>query len=708
MVGRSRRGRSRAGRRGRPRGRSPVVGTPSTPECASSPPLPSSIPPAPLVRFVCPGARAPSASAVSCSPSPAPSSSALVCYTPPAACPSAVASFSLAMLDASHCGASPAAAPPSPPPARPVASFSLSMLDESWSSARLLASEAARLSAAAVDLRARGHVSCARALETKSAAASSSLVTSCIDPCLVRGPIPVQAKSLRRLVRSSARLSAPRSGSAYESHFEPSFVLEPSSAELLRSLPEDYLAFISSLPTQLQVEEGPKVLAARRLAALMSDSQLCSVVGIADVEFASHGRDVAVGMFVATAARKWSSSYLIQLANLWIDVLKFSHSAGRPMVRGSFSGAFVHAYMARVEARARVQWLARHPDSSQAPLGAARGSTARGGAGSKLRTLASRLSFPVDVSSLGAQEATRRAKRVGQRKRSATERVQLKLERMAELAPAWCVRVRAAGFAAMGLEALRHASASRFALLRAPPPHPPPLPSSASESLRRYFASSGGTVHGVVLTDPKSSTSDGIPAVTSARGISGSRAWLDVLLAVQAECVTKSLVYDTALADGTPCGDPFVSSVILDSSSSLARSVQALHAILLSSVCLPSFTPEMLQGLKPHALKHLLASVSRNSLDLQQVTNEIGKWSGSSSQNEPLPLAGEVPLPRSDAPSSQPHITDVYSHEALGDGGSVAVVMELQIERIRRRIASLSSVDDLPAAGGFGYYATCE
>ena len=84
------------------------------------------------------------------------------------------------------------------------------------------------------------------------------------------------------------------------------------------------------------------------------------------------------------------------------------------------------------------------------------------------------------------------------------------------------------------------------------------------------------------------------------------------------------------------------------------------------------------------------------------------KWSGSSSQNEPLPLAGEVPLPRSDAPSSRPHITDVYSHEALGDGGSVAVVMELQIERIRRRIASLESVDDLPAVGGFGYYATRE
>ena len=541
-------------------------------------------------------------------------------------------------------------------------------------------------------------------MDARSAAASASLAASCADPGLVWGPPPVQARSLRRLVRSSARPSAPRSGSDYESRLEPSFVPEPSSAELLRSLPEDYLAFISSLPTQLQVEEGPKVLAARRLAALMGDSQLCDVVGIADVEFASHGRDVAVGMFVATAVRKWSSSYLVQLANVWVDVLKFSHSAGRPMVRGSFSGAFVHAYMARVEARARVQWLARHPDPSQAPVGAARGSTARGGAGSKLRTLASKLSFPIHVSSLSAREATRRARRVGQRKRSATERVQLKLERMAELAPSWCIRVRAAGFAAMGLEALRHASASRFALLRAPPSPLPPLPSSAPASLRQYFASSGGTVRGVVLSDPKSSTSDGIPAVTSARGISGSRAWLDVLLSAQAACVTKSLVYDTALADGTPCGDPFLSSVILDSNSSLARSEQALHALLLSDICLPSFTPEMLRGLKPHAMKHLLPSISRNSLDPRQVTNEIGKWSGSSSQSEPLPLAGEVPLPRSDAPPSQPHITDVYSHEALGDGGSVAVIMEQQISRARRRIASLSSVDDLPAEGGFGYY----
>ena len=606
------------------------------------------------------------------------------------------------MLEQAH-GPPPCASllAPSPPPV--VGSFSLSMLDQAWSRVGTLASEVESLSAAATSLRSRGHLGRARELAAQSAAASAELAASCGDPAAVWGPLPLQGRRLRRLVQRTALPSAPRSGSMYERSFEPSLEVTAGCEELLRDLPQDYLAFVSTLPTQLQVEEGPKVAAARRLAALMSDSQLSAVTGLADVEFASCGREGAVGLFVSFAARKWSSSYMHQLGNVWIDVMKFSHSSGRPMVRGAFTGAFVGAYMARVEARARVSWMARHPDPSSAPLGAAKGSTARGGAGSKLRTLAHPLLFPVDTSSLGAREATRRAKRVGLRKRSATERVQLKLERVAELGPTWCVRVAAAGLAAMGLNAVRHAAAARFALRRAPS-RAPAVSSSALASYRDYVAASGGTVHGVVLTDPKASTEDGIPAVTSARGVSGSRVWLDVLLAVQASCVTKSLVYATALADGTQVTDPFLASLVLDCAPSSSQSAEALHAILLSDVCEPSFTPEMLKGVKPHSLKHFLPSISRNSLDLQQVTNEIGKWSGSSSQSEASPCVGEVPLPRTDAPTPREHITDVYSHEALGDGGSVAAIMELQISRARRRIASLASCEDLPAVGGFGYY----
>ena len=53
-------------------------------------------------------------------------------------------------------------------------------------------------------------------------------------------------------------------------------------------------------------------------------------------------------------------------------------------------------------------------------------------------------------------------------------------------------------------------------------------------------------------------------------------------------------------------GDPFLATSLLDAPSSRARSAEALRAILLSDVCEPSFTPEMIVGLAPHSLKHFL------------------------------------------------------------------------------------------------------
>ena len=669
-------------RRRSSRGRAPRVAPPQGPRA--------------LVSFIPPPSPAP--------PAPAPCALALA----PAPAHLRRGSFSLSMLDRA---CSPAAPPPPAllcPPAPPsrVGSASLSMLGREWDRVSSLSARAEAASAAAAELDRMGHVSRSRLLLANAASISSELAVLCPDASLFRGSVPMRVSGVRSLVRRSSRASAPRSGSAYESSFEVPFDLNPDFAPLLEGLPDDYLVHIGSLPTQLQVEEGPKMVAARRLISLMNDAQVRRVCGMPHSEFVECGRDRAISQLVATLCRKWSAGYMIQLANVWVDAMKFSRSSGRYMHDGSFSGSFTQAYMARVDARARVRWLARHPDPSQAPVGAAKGATARGGAGSKLRTLATALCFPIDVASLGAREATKRKKRVGQRKRSATERVQLKLERMAALAPSWCVRVRAAGFAAMGLNSLRHQSACRFTIRRAPPSTLPSLPSSTLSSYREYVTASGGTVHGLVLVDPKAAVDDGIPSVTSARGISGSRAWLDVLLEVQRVSTTQCLVYDTALEDGSPVGDPFLATSLLDAPSSRARSAEALRAILLSDVCEPSFTPEMIVGLAPHSLKHFLPTISRNSLDPTHVTNEIGKWSGSSSQTEALPAAGEAPLPRSDSSMHREHITDVYSHEALGEGGSVAVVMELQISRARRRIASLSSVDALPASGGFGYYAS--
>ena len=90
-------------------------------------------------------------------------------------------------------------------------------------------------------------------------------------------------------------------------------------------------------------------------------------------------------------------------------------------------------------------------------------------------------------------------------------------------------------------------------------------------------------------------------------------------------------------------------------------------------------------------------TISRASGELETVTNEIGKWSGSSSQTHSDPHVGAP------APSGVFPITDIYSHEALGDGGSVCRIMEREIGRARARLDDVGA-DLLPASGGFGYY----
>ena len=172
------------------------------------------------------------------------------------------------------------------------------MLDDAWSEVHSRAAEATRLAAASAELKSKGHMLRASELHSQAVAARAALPPACATSVDLWGSPSVLSRRVQRLVRRSARASAPRSGSAYESSFEPSFTPAPGSDQLLRHLPQDYLAFVSTLPVQLQVEEGPKVTAARRLAALMSDSQLCVVNGLAEEEFSSLGRDHAVGLFV--------------------------------------------------------------------------------------------------------------------------------------------------------------------------------------------------------------------------------------------------------------------------------------------------------------------------------------------------------------------------------------------------------------------------
>ena len=326
----------------------------------------------------------------------------------------------------------------------------------------------------------------------------------------------------------------------------------------------------------------------------------------------------------------------------------------------------------------------------------------------KLRTLEPELHFPLDTSSLVVQVAGKRVKRIGIRKRTLTERGMLKLERIAALPSVTpYVRTRAAGFVAAALSSLRHASARQF-LIRSVSSAGDVAASLADVSLdpglRQYLSSSGGVVRGVVLLDPKTSMEDGIPAVTSVRGISGSSMWAREIYALQQRCETKCVVYD----DDSPSGDPFQAQQTLDAAADLGRSKVALRSLLASDVCEPSFDLSDLGDAVPHMLKSFLPTISRNSGDRAPDTNEIGKWSGSSSQTHADPTLGPsiaAALAADQDDCARHRILDVYTHEALGDGGRVCRIMEQQISRARDRVLATAE-DDLPPRGGFGYYAS--
>mmetsp|Transcript_23701 Transcript_23701/g.51089 ORF Transcript_23701/g.51089 Transcript_23701/m.51089 type:complete len:112 (-) Transcript_23701:372-707(-) len=105
-------------------------------------------------------------------------------------------------------------------------------------------------------------------------------------------------------------------------------------------------------------------------------------------------------------------------------------------------------------------------------------------------------------------------------------------------------------------------------------------------------------------------------------------------------------------------------------------------------------------------LKRFLGTISSSAGDRPTDTNEIGKWSGSAAQTASDPHFGPSPAGARAAEAGESRrfqILDVYTHEALGDGGRVCLIMEKQIARARARLL-FTHEEDLPPRGGFGYY----
>ena len=563
-------------------------------------------------------------------------------------------------------------------------------------------SRASRLSSEAAELARRGHLKEAATRRKRAAAEIDDLPSSQHRGLDTATVVPQGGYGATPGVSSRP---LPSSVSAPSSSFLPS----GEFLEALRDVPSDVLARISTLPFQLQREEASKARAARLLIPLLSPPQFARILGMESEEFEGRPRGANEGQFVATILSKWSAGYIRSLASSWIHFVRWTISADRHPIRGKYSGSTVAAYLDAVDATAR---LAHANRSRGAPpvQGAAAGATARGSRANKLRALWRDLHFPLDTGSLVVQVAGKRQKRVGVRKRTLTERGLLKLERLASmesLSP--CVRFRAAGFVAAALNALRHISAQRFQLTSITPEltvRDACKDETLDPSFRSYLQASGGVVRGVVLSDPKSGSVDGLTAVTSARGISGSTAWAHMLLSLQRRCQTKCVVYD----DDSPKGDPFQAHVSFDCAAVIGRSEFALRCLLASDVCGPTFSRADLSDAVPHMLKSFLSTISTSSGDRPLETNEIGKWSGSAAQTACDPHSGPSPAAARAAAADESRrfsILAAYTHEALGDGGRVCLIMERQIARARARLLSTHE-EDLPARGGFGYYDQCD
>ena len=188
-----------------------------------------------------------------------------------------------------------------------------------------------------------------------------------------------------------------------------------SAAPHLQGLSEVVLQHIAHIYPQLQHEEVDKVRAARALYRIMSPLQVARFQGASVVELVTDSASEVESSFVLTAIEEWSAQRMDAFRRTWADVLGFAERGGfRIPVGGKFSGRFVDLYLRGRDLRAKAQFRQRHA-GRQIPAGSAQGSTAKGGVGSLLRTLGSKLHFPIDVTSVTARVATKRRTRGKQR-----------------------------------------------------------------------------------------------------------------------------------------------------------------------------------------------------------------------------------------------------------------------------------------------------
>ena len=345
------------------------------------------------------------------------------------------------------------------------------------------------------------------------------------------------------------------------------------------------------------------VRAAHKLVDLFSIHEAANALTLpAIVSWPRERVDVELVEFLA----RWDASTLDGAFRVRRKLRAFQEATGRDLpVGGVVSGLTVAKFIDAEDAAARAKWRAKHPHGD--PTGrAACGGQAKRGNVKGVKWLAKNLGDAIDVLAPIAVKAMRLRKRRGVAAPSMSLRMQANLEHMSKHGTTEFERGLAGGLAGMNLFAIRHVNAQRSYL----------------------GGVSGGIVRGVCDSDAKVDASDcnPRPMCTSELGILGDRAWLDALLAM-----LSGFEHHHALLRACNHADPAKATAWCDHELSNAATKKLIVLLLTRGPY--AVSTAVAARITPHSPKHFLPCVARALGFPEPAINEIGRWSGSVSQD---------------------------------------------------------------------------
>ncbi|KAL1519031.1 hypothetical protein AB1Y20_003299 [Prymnesium parvum] len=480
--------------------------------------------------------------------------------------------------------------------------------------------------------------------------------------------------SQTRTVAPSAACALDDWRSLVDTSYAPSVVATTSPVHVI-------LEGIRDLNQGARRARAPSVVAAARLVPFMTVEMIATFLGCPQSELQALGPAFVAADAVRVISSGWSAGLLTGARSTWLRLLRFASARGRLPSLGQprISGYVVREFLDDVDRRARRTYESR----GRSLPGDAQGSTARRGVAGHLTFLASRLSFPVDMSSASVRRALAQTKKrlVPKSAPPLGIRMLCVLSWLTQYGQTQFIRGHAAAWLAMAMFSTRFVNAQRSRLV------------SVKE----------GVVFATCDLDAKAPTGSqvGRPMWTSTLDPLGSAAWVDELVAMRdADPRAGSSDPSYFLRDtNSPDGNPARASAWLDgpcpNGRRAMRSLRALGA--MSPWALPA---KVLASFTGHSPRHDLPNVSRAGGDSLADTNELGRWSGCrSGQTGGVDdgLRSATNAVGSSAPR-QYAMPALYSAAAAAE--VVPAIVERQLMRLRAVVAAHGPAN-LPLEGGW-------